>query len=778
MLILSLLLQFALPDSAAVYSGRDGRLDVRIPRLEADVVIDGQLGDPPWSQAALLTGFSQYAPNDGVPAVDSTQVFVWYSPTAIYFGIRAFELHGRPTATLADRDQIFGDDNVQILLGTFHDGKQALMFAVNPLGVQGDGSLIEGAGLAASGVFGGAVVGREQPDLSPDFVYQSRGRVTEWGYEVEVRIPFKSIRFQRQQPQDWHLNIVRQVKHSGFEDSWFPARRAHSTFVSQSGSLIGLTGLRRGLVVDINPEATSRATGAPSGTSYDYDLGNPQVGGNVRWGISSNLTLNGTVKPDFSQIESDAGQLVFDPRNALFFPEKRPFFLEGSELFQVPASLIYTRRIVQPVAAVKLTGTSFGTDIGFLSAVDQKFASASGDENPIFTIVRARRNVGRSRIGVAYTDRIEGGDYNRVAEVDSRLVFHDIYSLSLHVAGSRTRVGGVTTTAPLWSSGLAIRHRTWGLGSLFAGIADDFRSASGFINRSGIVHANVDPSYTTYGKPGALIQRFTGDIVVDGIWQYQKFINGEGMQDKKLHFNVNATLRGGWTVGAGWFDESFGYDSALYAGYRLEVPAVGGGLDTVPFVGQPAISNAEYVVQIATPQWKHFSADGWFLQGRDENFYEWASGDLLVGSVNLSYRPTDRLRSELSYFWQQVNRRTDGSLVNVGRVVRAKVEYQVSRPFFVRLVGQYIQQQTDSLRDDSRTGAPILIAGPGGVTRTAASSQNLFHADVLLSYQPIPGTVVFAGYGSDMVDQDAFRFQGLTRTGDAVFVKLSYLFRL
>jgi len=111
-------------------------------------------------------------------------------------------------------------------------------------------------------------------------------------------------------------------------------------------------------------------------------------------------------------------------------------------------------------------------------------------------------------------------------------------------------------------------------------------------------------------------------------------------------------------------------------------------------------------------------------------------------------------------------------------VARAKIEYQVSRPLFLRLVGQYIQDQTDSLRDDSRTNAPILIAGPSGVTRTSASATNLFHVDALISYQPVPGTVVFAGYGSDMLDEDAFRFRGLTRTGDAVFVKLSYLFRL
>jgi len=360
-----------------------------------------------------------------------------------------------------------------------------------------------------------------------------------------------------------------------------------------------------------------------------------------------------------------------------------------------------------------------------------------------------------------------------MAEVDSRLVFKDIYGLNLQLAGSRTRVGGVTTTAPLWLTQFTVQHRVWGLRSLFAGISDDFRDASGFIGRAGIVHSYVDPSYTTYGAPGALLQRFTGDIVVDGIWQYQNFIHGRHLQDKKLHFNGNAALRGGWNVGAGYFVESFGYDSALFAAYHLKLP----NGNIVQFTGQPTITNGEYIVQIGTPQWKHFNASGYFLQGHDENFFEWASGDLRLLSVDVSYRPTERLRNSVSYFWQQVNRRTDESLVNVGRVLRAKVEYQVSRPLFVRVVGQYVQDKTDSLRDDSRTGAPIFIQGDS-LTRAAASQSNLFHADVLLSYQPVPGTVVFAGYGSNMVDQDAFQFRGLARTDDAFFVKVSYLFRL
>src|SRR6059036_4254155 len=315
---------------SATYSGRDRQLDVQVPRFEADAVIDGDLSDSVWAHAARLTGFSQYSPNDDVPAADSTQVLVWYSATAIYFGIRAFEQHGRPTMTLANRDQIFGDDNVQILLGTFHDGKQALMFAVNPLGVQGDGSLIEGANVTASGFIGGAVVGREQPNLSPDFVYQSRGHLTDWGYEVEVRIPFKSLRYQSVDPQSWGLQVVRVVQHSGYEDTWTPVFRASASFLIQSGRLTGLTALKRGLVVDLTPEFTSKVNGTPAAAGYDY-RGTPELGGNLRWGITQNLGLAATAHPDFSQVEADVGQVTVNERFALFYPEKRPFFLEGLE---------------------------------------------------------------------------------------------------------------------------------------------------------------------------------------------------------------------------------------------------------------------------------------------------------------------------------------------------------------------------------------------------------------------------------------------------------------
>ena len=277
-------------------------------------------------------------------------------------------------------------------------------------------------GGTATGI-GAATGGREAPDLSPDYVFQSRGHLTEWGYEVEIRIPFKSLRYQSASEQNWGLNIVRQVKHSGFEDSWAPARRASTSFLGQSGTLAGLTDLHRGLVMDVNPELTNKVTGSPTTKGYDYDAGDPQLGGNIRWGVSNNLTLNGTVKPDFSQVESDAGQLAFDPRQALFFPEKRPFFLDGIEQFQVPNQLIYTRRIVQPVVATKLTGKSFGTNVGLLAAVDDRSASPTGEDNPTFLVLRGQRDIGhQSRLGIALTDRRDPHSSNQVADIDGRLV--------------------------------------------------------------------------------------------------------------------------------------------------------------------------------------------------------------------------------------------------------------------------------------------------------------------------------------------------------------------
>jgi hypothetical protein len=160
--------------------------------VEAEIVVDGRLDEEAWRGAAVLTGFSRYAPDDGVPADDSTEVLVWYSPAAIHFGIRAYAQPGTVNATLADRDRIYSDDYIGIFLATFDDGKQATVFAVNALGVQGDGILVE-RGVTSGGSFSGLQNGREPTDVAPDYVFDSKGRITDNGFEVEIRIPLKSL---------------------------------------------------------------------------------------------------------------------------------------------------------------------------------------------------------------------------------------------------------------------------------------------------------------------------------------------------------------------------------------------------------------------------------------------------------------------------------------------------------------------------------------------------------------------------------------------------------
>src|SRR5688500_18524755 len=192
------------------YDGRSGSLDAEPPRIDQSIEVDGHLNEGVWSQAAVLSGFSRYAPVDGAPAEHSTDVLVWYSPTAMHFGIRATAPPGSVRATLADRDRIQSDDHVIIFLSTYNDGRQALVFGVNPLGIQLDGALAEGT-RGSGGGFSGLTTGRETPDLSPDYVFQSKGRVTGSGYDVEVRIPFKSLRYQSQPSQDWGIHVTRVV---------------------------------------------------------------------------------------------------------------------------------------------------------------------------------------------------------------------------------------------------------------------------------------------------------------------------------------------------------------------------------------------------------------------------------------------------------------------------------------------------------------------------------------------------------------------------------------
>jgi hypothetical protein len=336
-------------------------------------------------------------------------------------------------------------------------------------------------------------------------------------------------------------------------------------------------------------------------------------------------------------------------------------------------------------------------------------------------------------------------------------------------------VDGSTKTAPIWQAIFNRDGHHFGYRYQLTGIHDDFHADSGFISRGGIVHANLNHRVTWYGGEQALLQSWTSGVALDGIWQYKKVVTGEPFLEKKLHFNNNFTLKGGWLAGAAALYESFAFDEALYAGYALQR-----GNEVLPFVGTPHLHNADYVLTLNTPQFSRVSATLFYLSGRDENFFEWSAADIVYATYTLDWRPNEKIRVSPQYQLQQFRRASDGSIVGRRRIPRVKLEYQLSRPVFVRFVGEYDAREQDDLRDDSRTNLPILIRDPttGSYSRAVASDRNQLRVDWLFSYQPTPGTVFFAGYGSSLTEAESLRFARLQRTADGFFLKWSYLFRL
>ena len=525
---------------------------------------------------------------------------------------------------------------------------------------------------------------------------------------------------------------------------------------------------------------TPRGSGITTGMAHSS-------GATCRWGITNNLTLNGTVNPDFAQVEADVAAIQYDPRAAVSYPERRPFFLEGIESFSTPSNLVYTRRIVKPDGAAKLTGKVAGTNVAFLSAVDDRITSldyasdAPNANRPFYNVLRATRDLGgSSRLGFVYTDKIDGSYYNRVAGLDGRFVFNKIYTIRGQVAGSSTRRFGVTTRAPLWNAAFDRQGRNFWLTYSINASDPDFRAASGFLSRTGIVNAGFNHRYTIYGQKDGPVQSTQLAINNSYTWQYNRFTHGKSWQDGKLHFTSNTTFKGGWRAGASLLVERFGFDDNLYANYRLLRPN-GAGFDTIPFTGVGRLDNVDWVLSAGTPQFKRFAADLLVIWGQDENFYEWSSANIVTTTANVSWRPIDKLRVDGQYQHLEYNRKTDGSTVGIRKIPRLKVEYQIARPMFFRMVGQYDAEQQAALYDDSRTGYAIVRPLPYRgfqVDRDLGFARNDLRVDWLFSYQPTPGTVMFAGYGSSYEGPEHLRFKEMDRTDDGFFVKLSYLFRM
>jgi len=438
----------------SVISGHPGKEPHRVPTVGGRIRVDGILDEEVWRQALKLQLKYEVRPGENIPAPVRTEVFLAHGNTAFYIGFPAHDPDPSSIrATFTDRDKITTDDWVSISLDTFNDQRRIYTFFCNPLGVQKD--LVEVTG---------------DSNLSWDTLRRSAGRIAQPGYIVEMSIPFRSLRFQREKgEQVWGFDVMRgyprNLEHLiGF----IPLDRNNTCYICQLGKMIGFAGVRGGKSIEIDPSISTvftRGREDLTGGEWTKKESKLDPGITFQWSLTPNIMLSTAVNPDFSHVEADVAQLDINTQFALHYPEKRPFFLEGASVFSTPLSAIYTRSLADPDWGIKLTGKQGPHALGFYSVRDsvtnlvfpgsQTSTSTSIDMKSMGTVLRYRFDLGKraSTIGLLVTDR-EGDDYyNRLAGFDTYWRFTPRKLVNIQFLGSRTRYPRETAFLEVQPSG-------------------------------------------------------------------------------------------------------------------------------------------------------------------------------------------------------------------------------------------------------------------------------------------------------------------------------------
>ena len=756
---------------STVYSGRSGDLRVRPPRFESvDVSLDARLDEPQWAEAAVLTGFTQYTPSEGAPASQETEVLVFYTPEAMYFGIRAHDVPGGVTAHWTERDRSVTDDWIRIMLDTFQDQRNAYTFFVNPLGIQSDGMWLEE--LEPRGGPTGPKV-----DLNLDYIWQSEGRVTDDGWVAEIRIPYVSIRFREQEEQAWGIQIARGVNRTGFKSSWAPITVDISNILSQSGTLAGLRGLEPQRLIELNPVVTgSRSGEVVPGEGFQRGDLDPEFGLNGRLGINQNFVLDATYNPDFSQVEADADQVELNERFALFFPEKRSFFLDGAEIYQTPQRLVHTRRIVDPVGGAKLTGKTGPYSVGYLGVVDESPTTVFGrDHDAVFNLARVRRNLGSgSSLGVLYTDRTVAGDagHNRVLSSDLRLLFGGRYTLQTQLTGSWTRSTTVDDPGlqPFVTVQLQRSGRNFGARVRVDDIDPDFRTHAGFVPRVGDTRIQGSGSYTRFGPAGALLEAYGAELAYDGFFRHEDFWDGAGPFEWSVELRPRMQLRGDRNLTLVLRNAFFTFQAEDYAAYRiLEEDGT-----IAPFPTPPPLRNlwgVGLVPRIRVSEALQLGGRA-FLR-HTPLFLEGSEGREVQLSGQVGYRPSRSLAVDLNHTFARLWRVEDDSRYSTANISRVRLQYHFTEAILARVIAQYDLERRDALRDPT-TGRPILI----GDEVVGPRDDGTFLTQMLVQYEPSPGTIFFVGFSRTMQGPSGYTVSDMDPVSEGLFAKVSYVFRL
>jgi len=477
-----------------------------IPTTDSNIRTDGVLDEPSWRSAWIIELEHEVSPGENIPAPVRTEVLVIHDGASLFVGFRVWDPEPASIrAHLTDRDSAWHDDWVGVVLDTFNDERRNYLFVVNPLGVQMD--KIE-----------------TWPDGGTpwDGIWDSASQITDWGWSAELRIPFSTLRFQRSQAaQTWGFDAIRSyprlVRH---HIGAFPRDRSNNCYLCQSIKIQGFEGASPGRNLEIAPTLTAARTDErPDFPDGAFETGDSEfeAGLTVRWGFTHNLTLAATLNPDFSQVEADARQLDINEPFALFFEEKRPFFMEGADFFSTPLDIVYTRTMRDPAWGLKMTGKEGPHTVGAYVVEDEitnlLFPGSEGSDSTSLemsntsAVGRYKLDIGdQFTLGALATSREGPGYHNRVGGFDADLRFSDTDRVKLQLLASSTRYpGDVVTefdqpegTFTDWAADLLYTHdtRTVSWWAHLRDIGRDFRADLGFLPRVDYRHGEVGGGYT------------------------------------------------------------------------------------------------------------------------------------------------------------------------------------------------------------------------------------------------------------------------------------------
>ncbi len=704
-----------------------------VPKTETEIAVDAVLDEAAWQKALVLELKFEVRPGENVTPPVRTEVLLIYNTKNFYAAFRCYDHDPSAIrAHLRDRDTLGGDDWIALILDTFNDERRSFDFIVTAQGVQFD-----------------EIETQNSEDNGWDTIWESSSKITDWGYAVEIAIPFSSFRFQRKDgPQIWGFDAVRRYpREHAYHIGLFPRDRSNNCYLCQAVKIKGFDSASPGRNIEFDPTVIAfRSDNRP-----DFPHGNlekqrqeAELGLTARWGITPNLTSNFTLNPDFSQVEADAQQLDINEPFALFYPERRPFFTEGADFFAALENIIYTRTMRDPSWGLKLTGKEGANTIGAYVLRDEItnliFPGSQGSRSTSLdianhsSVLRYKRDFGsRYTAGLLATDREAKNYFNRVFGFDLDFRFTPTNQIQLLVLGSSTRYPDNVTNnfdqppGNLSDQLISFEYdhytRTWGWWADYEEADSNFRADLGYYPRVGYRNVEGGLFRTWIAKPGSWWSQFR----VGSELNYFEESDGKLLNKRaSLWFSYSGTMQSYLNTTGRKTREAYNYREFDLTYFQIEA-------------GFWPTSNLQL--------------SAYTIFGDQIDYANTRLGNRFRINPWLSYNLGKHLRLSFDHNYEQM-------IVHDARLYTANLSqltavYQFNVRTFFRTILQYVDYDYN----------------PDNYTFNIASADRRFFTQLLFSYKFNPRTVLFLGYSDNYNGSQDF---GLTQSNRTFFIKLGY----